>query len=50
MPMDVDYIFAMEAIDELKTLVENQEHGECEEIADEIITFVEEMKKRWKTD
>lgn len=47
MGMDVDYIAAKQAIDELKKLLSNQEHGEREEIADDIIEFVEEMQKKY---
>jgi hypothetical protein len=48
MPMDIDYIAAKHAIDELSRLLNEQEHGEREEIADEIINFVEKMKEKWK--
>lgn len=47
MPMDIDYIAAKDAIDELSKLLFNMPHGEREEIADEIIEFVEKMKKKW---
>lgn len=47
MPMDVDYIAAKQSIDELKKLLSDTPHGEREEIADEIIEFVENMKKKW---
>lgn len=45
--MDVDYIAAKEAIDELDELLSDMPHGERQEIADEIIEFVENMKKKW---
>jgi len=48
MGMDVDYIAGKQAIEELEELLFDQEHGEREEIADEIIEFVEKMKKKWK--
>lgn len=47
MGRDVDYIAAKYAIEQLEALLANQEHGEREEIADEIIEFVEMMKLRW---
>jgi len=50
MGMDVDFIVANEAIKELESLLMNQNHGEREEIADEIVDFVdfvERMKKKW---
>lgn len=48
MPMDVDYIVAKDAINELDKLLSNVPHGEREEIADEIIQFVETIEKKWK--
>lgn len=45
--MDVDYIVAKQAIDELDELLSDMPHGERQEIADEIIEFVENMKKKW---
>lgn len=47
MPMDVDYIAAKQSIDKLEKLLSNIPHGEREEIADEIINFVEQMKQKW---
>ena len=47
--MDVDYIAAKQSIDELDALLMAQKHGEREEIADEIIEFVERMKEKWVT-
>jgi len=49
MGLDVDYIAAKNAINELQKLVSDQPHGEREKIADEIIEFVEQMKNKWKT-
>ena len=48
MGLDVDYIAAKQAIDELEELLTNEPHGEREEIADEIIKLVERFKRRWK--
>jgi hypothetical protein len=48
MPMDIDYIAANAAINNLQKLLSNQEHGEREEIADEIIDFVDKMKKKYE--
>lgn len=45
--MDVDYVTAKQAIDELDKLLFDIPHGERQEIADEIIEFVENMKKKW---
>lgn len=45
--MDLDYIAGNEAIEELEKLLSDQEHGEREEIADEIIEFVEKMKVKY---
>ena len=48
MGMDLDYIAGKQAIDELEKLLVDQEHGNREEIADEIIEFVEAMKVKWE--
>ncbi len=48
MGIDVDYIAAKQAIDSLEKLLTDQEHGEREEIADEIIDFVEKMEIKYK--
>jgi len=47
MGMDVDYIAGKQAIEELEKLFRDQEHGEREEIADEIIEFVEKIKIKY---
>jgi hypothetical protein len=47
MGMDIDYVAAMQSIEELQDLLSIQEHGEREEIADEIIDFVEKMKLKY---
>jgi hypothetical protein len=44
MGLDVDYIAAKNAMDELKNIVSDMQHGEREEIADDIIEFVEKIK------
>lgn len=46
--MDVDYIAAKGAIDELESLLMSIEHGERANIADDIINFVDEIKKKYK--
>ena len=45
--MDIDYIAGKQAIEKLEKLFRDQEHGEREEIADEIIEFVEKMKVKY---
>lgn len=47
MGMDIDYVAARSAIGDLERLLSNVEHGEREEIADDIIGFVRSMKKKW---
>ena len=47
MGMDVDYIAGKQAIEELEKLFNGQEHGEREEIADDIIEFLENMKIKY---
>lgn len=49
MGMDIDYIAGKQAIEELDELLSQQEHGEREAIADEIIYFVEKMKAKYNT-
>ena len=48
MGMDVDYIAAKQAITELENILSDVEHGEREEIADDIIELVELIKKIYK--
>lgn len=48
MGLDVDFVAAKQAIDELEKLVFDQPHGEREQIADDIIDFVEQMEKKYK--
>lgn len=45
--MDVDYIAGKQAIEELENLLSDQEHGEREQITDDIIEFVEKMKVKY---
>ena len=44
MGMDIDYIAVKKAIKDLEKLLSDKEHGEREQIADDIIEFVEKMK------
>jgi hypothetical protein len=48
MAMDIDYVAAMQAIKELEDLLSKQEHGEREEIADEIIYFLDQLKEKYE--
>ena len=48
MGLDVDYLAGKRAIEELGRLLSNQQHGEREVIADEIIEFVEKMKIKYE--
>lgn len=48
MGLDIDYIAADQAIDELHELLSETPHGKREKIADEIIEFVEKMSKKWR--
>ncbi len=45
--MDIDYIAAKKAIEDLVKLLNNKEHGEREKIADDIIEFVKKMKVKY---
>lgn len=45
--IDVDYIAGEQAIEELEKLLSGQKHGAREEIADDIIEFVEKMKAKY---
>lgn len=47
MPLDVDYVAGIQAIEVLKELLSQQPHGEREDIADEICAFVAEMKQKY---
>ena len=46
--MDLDYIVGVQAIEQLEKLLSEQGHGEREELADEIIDFVNKMTTKWK--
>lgn len=48
MGMDIDYLAAKQSLDKLQKLLEDQPHGEREQIADEIIAFVSKMEIKWK--
>lgn len=50
MGLDVDYIAAKNAMDELKNIVSGMQHGEREEIADDIIEFVEKIKLKYSNE
>jgi hypothetical protein len=45
--MDMDYIAAKQAIDELDEILSEMEHGDRSEIADEIIEFVNRIKEKY---
>lgn len=47
MGLDVDYIAAKEAINELESIVNDMGHNEREDIADDIIKFVEDIKLKY---
>ena len=49
MPLDVDAIAAKQAIEELEKILGNQPHGEREQIADEIIEFVNYIKEKYES-
>jgi hypothetical protein len=47
MGLDVDYIAAKDAIEELEKFLSNQPHGEREAIADDIILLVAKLKAKY---
>jgi hypothetical protein len=47
MGLDVDYIAAKQAIDKLEEIISNIQHGEREQIADDVILFVEKMEVKY---
>lgn len=47
MPMDVDYVVASRYIARLQHILDHLPHGSREEIADQIIDFVNKMEERW---
>lgn len=48
MGMDLDYLVAKQAIEELEEIVSDTPHGQRESIAKDISKFVEEMKIKHK--
>jgi hypothetical protein len=49
MGLDLDYIAGMQAIEELEEILRNQDHGEREELLNEIINFVEIIKEKYES-
>jgi len=47
MGLDLDYVFAKSAIDELEKLLSDQPHGDREKIADDIILLVDVLKAKY---
>lgn len=47
MGLDVDYVAGKQAIEKLEKLFSDQGHGERQELADDIIEFVEKMKVKY---
>ncbi len=45
--MDVDYIAAKQAIERLEKLLSDTPHGEREQIADDIIEFVDVLEAKY---
>lgn len=48
MPLDVDYIAAKQSIEKLEKILSDIQHSEREEIADDIILFVDKIRKKYK--
>jgi hypothetical protein len=48
MGLDVDYVAASNSIEELEEILRDTPHGKREKIADDIIEFVEKLKKKYK--
>ena len=46
--MDLDYIAAKQALEQMEKLLMDQPHGEREKIADDIELFAEELEKKYK--
>jgi hypothetical protein len=46
MPADMDYIYAMQLWEEMKELVDQLPHMEREDIANDIESFVDGMRKK----
>ena len=49
MGLDVDFVYADQAIKELQKLLSDQPHGEREGITNDITDFVDNMKLKWRT-
>ena len=47
MGLDVDYVFIKEALKDIEKVVSDIKHGERDKIADDIIEFAEEIKKKY---
>jgi len=47
MGIDVDYLAAKQAIDELTEMLSNTPHGKREKLADDIIEAVEKIKEKY---
>lgn len=47
MGMDLDFLAGQAVIEMLQELLNNQEHGEREELANDIIEFVAKMKEKY---
>lgn len=47
MPMDVDVIAAIRAVDELNNILIKMPHGETAQIADDYIEFASRMKQKY---
>lgn len=47
MGMDVDYVVGKDAIDKLEKLFKSMNHGEREEIADDIIEMVDKLYDKY---
>jgi uncharacterized membrane protein len=48
MGMDVDYVVAKQAVDQLNDLLGSLPHGERSDICDDYEEFLEKMKKKYK--
>lgn len=48
MGLDIDFIAADNAINDLKKILSDIQHGEREKIADDIIEFVDKMAIKYK--
>ena len=48
MGLDVDFIVAKDSLKEIDGVLFDMEHGERQEIADEIIKFADGIKKKYR--